>query len=181
MQVPYLFTHEAPADHARVLVRLQVAARNWGARVVKHRDLSIGASSRGQCSTFSDLFLSPFSDAALFYARKEVHLFRDRSPHVVIHELAHAFHDVGPTWADELDFLGWEYALALRAGGIRGWLAGMDDYGMGDLGGAMGDDYSLLDRPSRERAMFEALERCVARGTVRPDGTPLVGGKPPRF
>ncbi len=87
----------------------------------------------------------------------------------IIHEMGHLFLAEGhPSTTYEPDWLGWEIALAKRAGCYRIWSKQNAAYELGD-----GTAWEELTATGKARVALERMDRAMALGIVSQDGEPL--------
>lgn len=80
----------------------------------------------------------------------------------VIHEVAHLFATLKEPWyAEEYDFLGWEWAVARDCGLVDEWLDSMGSYSVGD-----GDDFGALDVDQQTDLLEERFDFAVSIGLI---------------
>lgn len=111
---------------------------------------------------------SPFSshDLAVDHAAKTVYTSTEadwQAPwYEVVHELGHVFACLQtPSGSSELEFLGWEYALARELRGVREWIQSNKDYGVGP-----GRDLGDLSRKELQELLKERLWTAGRNGLL---------------
>lgn len=147
-------------------------AKGWGARI-----LLVGRDRFEEVKDQDGFSDSPFSrfDLGVDYRRKIVYTgiaLKDRAPfEEVIHELGHVVACLKePGESDEIDFLGWEYALAKELRGVRAWLSSNKNYAVGDQFGTGVDELGELSSRKRQTVLNNCLAEARAQGLVTRDG-----------
>jgi len=112
------------------LRKLQSIARAWGGDIVKVNETAWNQKG----SIFDSFFRAPFTNLLIGIAwpTRRILYCGEVRWYDVIHEMGHIFAtNDKPYLADEVSFLGWEYALMRHIGAsARSWYKGNEDYGL---------------------------------------------------
>lgn len=132
-------------------------AQRWGGKVVHLTDQQFYYIGR-QPGVSS----APFTGwLAVDYDKKTVYCL-DPTWYNLLHEMGHVFASrLPPRQSSDFDFLGWEWVVARQLKGVRKWLTGNADYGVGpeaDLGDLTPAQVHVL--------LKERLEEAVRQGLV---------------
>ena len=143
---------------------LTLKAREWGGDLI-----CVDAISNIDSD---DLTHCPFSHhLAIDHKAKHVYY----TPHLpgitdlggIIHEFGHVFATLeDPNTAEEYDFLGWEWLLALEVGLRDEWLLSMDNYSLAAEGNVYAEDFGYLDDDQRSDLLEERIDYAESLGLI---------------
>ncbi len=140
--------------------RLLPFIKQWGGEVVYLS--SIHEYPRGVSE-------APFSNSlAIDHARRILYLAPHFEVGEVIHEMGHVFAcRVSPFLSDEIEFVGWEFTLARKAGLVDEWLESMWNYGIGET--SLGSEFRDLSLDDQSEFLEWAVRQAEDLGLISGD------------
>lgn len=121
-------------------------------------------------NTGYDFTLCPFSDKlAIDWPGKRVLYQRGAKVGDMIHELGHVFASkLEPKKAREMDFFGWEFALAKEVGVVKEWVLASKGYCIN----SDGEEFGMLSRDDQSDLIEEFVTRGRSSGLLDRDCRP---------
>jgi hypothetical protein len=109
---------------------LEGLCRSWGWEITE-----VSSKRYDELRKTSEFYEAPFtSNLGISFQLKSIIWTDEVSWPSLVHEMAHVFATTKSMYrVNELDFLGWEYQLAITLNGVEEWLEDNRGYMLGDL------------------------------------------------